>query len=186
MAAGRLSRTLEHHCDRRHAGAPAARATQTARCPGAGVRRKPAPRHRVGDGLRDRAGQSTRRTNCRRGCAGAYLRNVAGQRLERARHSGVGVSTARPVSRQVVCDDHLALDRDARRARALSRRGTASAPRTARLPSRRRALGVRDQSCRGSANPAHARARYAAGNDLANDVSRHVLERRATTGARYR
>ena len=75
LDAGRISRTLGHDRHRRHAGAPAARAAQAARCARRRTSvRKPAPRHRARDGLRDRARQSTRRANRRRRCRRAYLR----------------------------------------------------------------------------------------------------------------
>ena len=82
----------------------------------------------------------------------AYLRTRARQRLERARHSGLGVSAARAVSRQIVRDDDLAVDRHARCARTIPRRGTASGAGAARLPARRRSLGVRDRACGRSAD----------------------------------
>ena len=116
--------------------------------------------------------------------ARAHLWTRARQRLERARHSSLGVSAARAVSRQVIRDDDFAVDRDPRGTRALSRGRAAPGARTVAVPAGRRAVGIRDQARGRSAKPAYARARRSARDDLADDVCRYVLERRAATRPR--
>ena len=72
----------------------------------------------------------------------ARLRALPAERLVRARHPDVGVPAARPVPREELRDDDLAVGRDARRARAVPRAAVRSArraiPRRCRISARRR------------------------------------------------
>jgi len=84
----------------------------------AGVRGRGDARRGVGDGWF--AGPATRSVSrSRRRGSRARVRLRAAQRLERARHPSVGVSTARTVLGQIVRHVGLAVDRHARRARAV-------------------------------------------------------------------
>ena len=71
------------------------------------------------------------------------LRRRARQRLERARHAGVGVPAARPVPRQVVPDLDLRLGDAARAARGAPGRGASAGAAAAAAPRGRPRLGAR-------------------------------------------
>ena len=74
------------------------------------------------------------------------LRRRARERLERARHPGVGVPAARAVPRQVVPDLDLGLGDAARAARAATRRGAAAGAAAAAAPRRRSRVGPRPRA----------------------------------------
>ena len=107
-----------------------------------------APRLRArGRHLRRRRQRRGRADRDRRGRV-ARLRAVPAQRLVGARHPGLGVPAARAVPREELRDDGLAVDRDARGARAVSRRVDAGRRRPAaaalsRFAGRARARRVR-------------------------------------------
>ncbi len=102
---------------------------------------------------------------------GAPVRRRPAQRLERARHPGVGVPAARTVPLEEFLLDGLAVDRDARGARAVSQRRSC-APKASRnrCPiSTRRAIATpaRSTSCsRPGCRPAKMRALGDAGQRL--------------------
>ena len=105
----------------------------------------------------------------------ARLRAVPPQRLVGARHPGLGVPAARAVPREELRDDGLAVDRDARGARAVSRRVDAGGRRPAAAPLSRfagRARARRDRRrARGVARDgADARRRRSAGAPVAHEL----------------
>ena len=108
--ADRLPRPRRHGRRQRHADRPPERPAQAARRGRAGLRPHAAARHRARARLRDRArpARTASRSPVDRS-ARPRLRRRARQRLERARHPGLGVPAARPVPRQVV--RHLDLRR---------------------------------------------------------------------------
>ena len=86
----------------------------------------------------------------RRGVRRARLRRRARERLERARHPGVGVRAARAVPRQVVPDVDLGLGDAARAARAATGRGAAAGSAAACRTSPAAATGPSTSSSRSS------------------------------------
>ena len=74
--------------------------------------------------------------------ARARVRRGARQRLERARHPGLGVAAARPVPGQVVRDVGLAVGGAAGRARAGPGRPAGAGPAAAAVPARDRGWGL--------------------------------------------
>ena len=103
----------------------------------AGVRPEPAARLRAGSRRVHRPGQQPRRPDPDRRDRGPPLRPLSRERLVGARHPGVGVPAARPVPRQELRHDRVAVGRDDGRARAvpggawraaLRRSGAASLP----------------------------------------------------------
>ena len=92
----------------------------------AGFRPDQEPRLRIGNGVPDWARQFVRRAGADRSRDRSHFRLCSDERLERARHSGVGISAARPVSGEKFLHQHFALGGDAGSARTVSE--TASAP----------------------------------------------------------
>ena len=128
---GRVPRPRRKRRRQRHGRRAAARAAQGAGRGRADLRPEPPPRLRARARLRRRHADEARRARARRSVRGSRLRRRARQRLERARHPGVGVRAARPEPRQVVPDLGLGLGDAARAARGSAGRG-------ARAGSRRR------------------------------------------------
>ena len=114
---------------------------------------------------RERRGRRVRR---------ARLRRRARERLERARHPGVGVRAARAVPRQVVPDVDLGVGDAARAARAATGRGAAAGAAAASPPRRRPRLGPRPR----------ARARAQRRGRLARERAHALLDDAAAARAR--
>ena len=127
---------------------------------------------------RARARLRRRRARRARSPVDAFADHVFGararERLERARHPGVGVRAARAVPRQVVPDVDLGLGDAARAARAAPRRGAAAGAAAAAAPRRRPRLGPRPR----------ARARAQRRGGLARERAHALLDDAAAARAR--
>ena len=135
-----------------------------------------AARHRARARLRRRRRQARSASRCRTaGVPRPRLRLRPGQRLERARHPGLGVPAARPVPREVVRDVDLGLGHAARRC---SR--TVRVPARSRIPNRCRTC--RDRGRLGARHRARGRARRH--RRLAHERARPLLDDAAAARAR--
>ena len=141
--AGRIPRARRDGRRQRHADPPASGPGQAAGRRRAGVRPVPASRHRARARLRRRCPEPPRRAGADRCVRRPRLRRRPRQRLERARHPGVGVRTARSVPRQELRHLGLRLGDAAGAARRASRRGAAAGSGAAAAPSCRGRLGLR-------------------------------------------
>ena len=137
-----------------------ARPDQAARRRRAALRPEPPARHRARARLRDRAAEPARRAGAGRARARPRLRARARQRLERARHPGLGVRAARPVPRQVVRHLDRPLGAAARRRRAPPRR-TRRRRSPSRCPTCARSRGRSTSRSRSSSTATSSRARNA-------------------------
>ena len=108
---------------------------------------------------------------------------IAPQRLERPRHSSVGIPAARTISRKIICDIDFTLDRIARRAGTGARPKPAAGSRTAAISALPGTLRVRHRPRDSAAKPAHERAKRVGDVYFARQFPRHVLEFCSTTGA---
>ena len=86
------------------------------------------------------SGQSRR---CDRSRSRSHFRLRVNERLERPRHSSLGISTARPVPGQKLLHQHLALGRDAGSAGTVSQTVAEARSRTIVLPSREKRFHLR-------------------------------------------
>ena len=115
--------------------------------PPAGVRPEPAARHRGRGRVRRRRAERDRPPGHGRWLPRPRVRGGAGERLERARHPGVGVRAARTVPRQVLRHVDLAVGRPPRGPRtgdgagAGARAGTAAVSAGRRVSRPRSRLG---------------------------------------------
>src|SRR6478752_4336197 len=117
MVASRISRTREFGGRQRDGCAPAERTDESTGRSYADVRPEQKLRLRIGNGVSHRAGKLVRRTGADRSRRRPRFRTGPDERLERARHSGVGISAAGTVSGQKLRDEHIAMGGDARSAR---------------------------------------------------------------------
>ena len=106
----------------------------------AGFRPDQEPRLRTGNGVPDRPGKFARRTGADRSRGRPHLRLGPDERLERARHSGVGISAARSVSGQEFLHQHFAVGGDAGSARAVSQTTAAAGSRAVAVFARERMI----------------------------------------------
>ena len=158
----------------RHAGPAAAGAGEAAGCRGARLRPVAAARHRARARVRRRVPEPPRGARPHERLPRARLRRRARQRLERARHPGVGVRPARPVPRQELRHVDLRVGDAARAARGPPRARATAGAGAAAVPSRRRGLGARPP----------ARGRAERHRDLARQRARPLLDDAAAARAR--
>ena len=172
--AGRLPRPGRHGRRQRHADQAAAGAGEAAGRGRARLRPVAAPRHRARARLRRRRAERAGRAGADERVRRSRLRRRARQRLERARHPGLGVRPARAVPRQVVRHLGLRVGDAAGAARGSPRRRAAAGAGAVATPSRRGRLGARP-AARGGAE----RRR-----DLARERARPLLDDAAAARTR--
>src|SRR5262249_19849529 len=133
MAAGGVSRTRQLNRRHRNRSAATERTNQSAGCADAGVRSNQEFGLRTGDGCPDWPRQLAWATNSDRSGSGSHFWFCFDERLECARHSGLGVSTAWSVSRQKLFHQYFAVGRDHGSARAVSETAAETRSRTVAL-----------------------------------------------------
>src|SRR6202022_51747 len=101
---------------------------------------------------------------------------------ERARHSSVGISTARPVPREEFLHQHFSVGRDVGSAGSISETTAATGPCAARLSSREKRFHVRHPTRSEIANGEDENAVH----NYANEFPKSLLERFPTVGASHR